>query len=128
MVPKIKTLEVKPLISKAGMPNPTNKITRINGMDLKTSTYAVAKNLIGTRDGDLDVLIKAILNAITPTKVDAMMVKKILVRNPKSTLGSTSTPYAQSKKVSLRVLKPGESTTTALNDPKTMKLEIPATY
>jgi hypothetical protein len=91
-VPRINTFEVSPDICKAGIPNPTSKITRINGIDLNTSTYAVARNLIGARAGDLDVLTSAIVSAIDPTRIDAITVKKIFVVNPRITLGSTSTP------------------------------------
>jgi hypothetical protein len=91
-VPKIKTLFVNPFIRRAGIPNPTKRITKSIGIPRKISTYAVAKILKGNSAGDLDVLVSAIIIPKIATQVEAITVSNTFVLNPKIILGSTSTP------------------------------------
>jgi hypothetical protein len=57
------------------------------------------------------------------TEIPAIKVRTTLVPNPKIILGSTSTPYAQAKKVSDKDFQPGEVTMTIANEPNTTTLE-----
>ena len=51
------------------------------------------------------------------------MVSNTFVLNPKIILGSTSTPYAHAKKVSVNNLHPGDVTNKVIKVPRTITVE-----
>ena len=75
------------------------------------------------RAGERDVRKRAIVSPRTATQLAAMMVSTTFVINPRRIFGSTSAPYTQLKKVSERLLKPGEVTSTRTKVPRTSALE-----
>ena len=83
----------------------------------------MAKILNGRSAGDLDVLVSAIIIPNIATQVEAMIVSNTFVLNPKIILGSTSTPYAHAKKVSVNDLHPGDVTSSVTKVPRTTTVE-----
>ena len=123
VVPRIRTLFVKPSIRSAGTPNPISRITSNSGTPRKMSTYAVAIIRNGVSAAEREVRSRARIIAKMPIKIAAMIVSRMFTTKPLATAPRTSPPYDQSKNVSLTDCQPGEVIIRRISEPITITEE-----